>query len=73
MLDLNSSPLLWEAQLAERHREVAALGATARVRVTRQSGLRTVLADLLAHLALHLDGRGVGSVVARHPNPAGRG
>jgi len=73
MLNLNSSPLLWEAQLAERHREVAALSATARVRVTRQSGLRTVLADLLAHLALHLDGRAVGSVVVRHPNPAGRG
>ncbi len=73
MLDLNSSPLLWEAQLAERHREIAALSASARVRVTRRSGLRTVLANLLAHLALHLDGRAVGSVVARHPNPAGRG
>jgi len=73
MLDLNSSPLLWEAQLAERHREVVALSASARVRVTRQSGLRIVLADLLTHLALHLDGRAVGSVVARHANPPGRG
>ncbi len=72
MLDLNSSPLLWEAQIAERHREVAALTAKARLRVTRRSA-RTALADLLAHLALHLDGRAVGSVVARHPNPVGRG
>jgi len=31
MLDLNSSPLLWEAQIAERHREVAALKDRARV------------------------------------------
>ncbi len=73
MLDLNSSPLLWEAQLAERQREVAQLAARARVPVTPPSGVRTVLANLLAHLALHLDGRAVGSVVARHPNPAGRG
>jgi len=72
MLDLNSSSLLWEAQIAERRREVAALTAKARLRVTRRSA-RTALADLLAHLALHLDGRAVGSVVARHPNPAGRG
>jgi hypothetical protein len=72
MLDLNSSPLLWEAQIAERHREVAALTAKARVRVTGRSA-RTVLAALLAHVALHLDGRAVGSVVARHPNPVGRG
>jgi hypothetical protein len=73
MLDLNSSPLLWEAQLAERHREIAALTASASVRTARPSGVRTVLANLLAHLALHLDGRAVGSVVARHPNPTGRG
>jgi len=72
MLDLNSSPLLWEAQIAERHREVAALTANARVRVTRRSA-RTALAGLLAHLALHLDGPAVGSVVDRHPQPAGRG
>ena len=72
MLDLNSSSLLWEAQIAERRREVAALTAKARLRVTRRSA-RTALADLLAHWALHLDGRAVGSVVARHPNPAGRG
>jgi hypothetical protein len=30
-----------------------------------------VLADLLAHLAFHLDRRSVGVVVARHPNTAG--
>ena len=72
MLDLNSSPLLWEAQIAERHREVAALKDRARVRVTRRSA-RTALADLLARLALHLDGRAVDSVVDRHPQPAGRG
>jgi len=72
MLDLNSSPLLWEAQIAERHREVAALTANAPVRVSRRS-MRTALADLLAHVALHLDGRAVGSVVDRHPQPAGRG
>src|SRR5438445_6499 len=57
MLDLNSSPLLWEAQLAERHREIAALPASARMRGLRPSGVRTVPAHLLAHLALHLDRR----------------
>lgn len=72
MLDLNSSPLLWEAQLAERRRELAALRATTAPRVRRHLHFRTALADLLAHIALHIDGRAVGSVVARHPNPAGR-
>jgi hypothetical protein len=71
MLDLNSSPLLWEAQIAERHREVAALTPIARVSVSRRS-VRTALAGLFAHLALHLDGRAVDSVVDRHPQPAGR-
>ena len=72
MLELNSSPLLWEAQLADRGREIAALTASARLRDTHRTGLRTILADLIAHVALHLDGRAVGSVAARHPDPAGR-
>lgn len=71
MLELNSSPLLWEAQIAERHREIAALRSP-RPRDTRSPGLRTAMANLLAHIALHLDGRAVGSVAARHPHPAGR-
>jgi len=72
MLDLDSSPLLWEAQLAERRREIASLEAAATPRIRRHLHFRTALADLLAHIALHIDGRAVGSVVARHPNPAGR-
>lgn len=72
MLDLNSSPLLWEAQLAERRREIAALRASATPRAHRHPHFRTALADLLAHLAFHLDRRAVGVVVARHPNTTGR-
>jgi len=72
MLDLNSSPLLWEAQIAERQREIATLSATTRVADVPSSAIRTAAANLLAHIALHLDGRAVGSLVARHPNP-GRG
>ena len=72
MLDLNSSPLLLEAHLAERRREIAGLRTTAGLRTNSHPQFRTALADLLAHLALHLDRRAVGSVVARHPNLAGR-
>ena len=71
MLDLHSSPLLWEGPVAERDREIEAL-ATNRVREPRRSSLRAGLANVLAHLALHLDRRAVGSVVARHPHLAGR-
>jgi hypothetical protein len=71
MLELNSSPLLWEAQIAERRREIAALRVH-RARDRSPSSMRTAVANLLAHIALHLDGRAVGSVAARHPHPAGR-
>ena len=73
MLDLNSSPLLLEAQLAQRRREIAALKPGAGLRTRRYPHFRTAVADLLAHLAFHLDRRAVGVVVARHPNTAGRG
>jgi hypothetical protein len=71
MQDLHSSPLLWEAQMAERHREIEAL-ATSRVHDPRNPSLRTSLANLLAHVALHLDQHEVGSLVAHHPHSAGR-
>ena len=70
MMDLHSSPFLAEAQLAERRREAAEIRRSAGVRPEHPQ-LRTVLADLLAHLAFHLDRRSVGVVVARHPNTAG--
>jgi hypothetical protein len=73
MLDLNSSPFLLEAQLAERRREIAALKPGPGLRDRRHPHFRTALADLLAHLAFHLDRGAVGVVVARHPNQAGRG
>jgi hypothetical protein len=73
MLDLHSSPLLLEAQLAQRRREVAALKPGAVLQSRSHPHFRAVLADLLAHLAFHLDRRAVGVVVARHPNTAGRG
>jgi hypothetical protein len=73
MLDLHSSPLLLEAQLAERRREIAALRPRAGLPIARPRHFRTALADLLAHLAFHLDRRAVGVVVARHPNTAGHG
>lgn len=73
MMDLNSSPLLLEARLAERRREIAALKASAGPRIHHQPKFRAAAADLLAHLALHLDRGAVGVVVARHPNTARRG
>jgi hypothetical protein len=72
MLDLNSSPLLLEAQLAERRREIAAIRASAGPRGRRHPHFRAALAGLLAHLAFHIDRRAVGSIVDRHPNLAGR-
>jgi len=73
MMDLNSSPLLLEAQLAERRREIAAIKASAGRRNHHHRNSRAAVADLLAHLALHLDRRAVGVVIARHPNTTGRG
>lgn len=73
MLDLHSSPLLLDAQLAERRREIAALKVSARPRIHHHPSFRAAVADLLAHLALHLDRRAVGVVVARHPNTGHRG
>jgi hypothetical protein len=71
MLDLHSSPLLLEAHLAQRRREVAAFRPGAGLHGRSHPHFRTALADLLAHLAFHLDRRSVGVVVSRHPNTAG--
>jgi hypothetical protein len=71
MMDLSSSPLLLEAQLAERRREISAAKASAGPRI-HHPNFRAALADLLAHLALHLDRRAVGVVVGRHANTTGR-
>ena len=73
MMDLNSSPLLLEAQLAERRREIAAAKANSATRTHQHPQFRAAFADLLAHLALHLDRRAVGVVVARHPHTGQRG
>ena len=73
MMDLSSSPLLLEAQLSERRREISAAKASSGLRIHHHPNFRAAVADLLAHLALHLDRRAVGVVVGRHPNTTGRG
>ena len=71
MMGFTPSELLFQANMAEREREVKAL-AHARQLGYRPRGLRTALAMRLAHMALHLDRDTTSRLVKRHLNAAGR-
>ena len=72
MIDMNSSELLLEAQLADRRRELIATRRSYPAPARRFPDLRAALAGALAHLAFHIDRRSVGAVAARRPHVASR-
>jgi hypothetical protein len=75
MQDLYSNQITLEAELEYRRRHLASLRRSVPVHSAPRRRLRGVLAELLAHLALHLDGRSISTVSARHadhPSPVAR-
>jgi hypothetical protein len=71
MYDPYSSEIVVQAEIEHRRRLLTSLrGASPLSRQPRLS-LRAALAEALAHLALHLDGRSVGTVVEHHAPTTG--
>ena len=73
MQDLHSSQIGLEAELEYRRRLLASLRRASPVVPQPRTRLRGRLAEILAHLALHLDGSAIGEVEAQHTPSAGHG
>jgi hypothetical protein len=66
MQDFYTSQTLAEAELDYRRRLLTSLRREAPIEPPRRATLRATVAEAFAHLALHLDGRSIGSVAAQH-------
>ena len=73
MQDLYTTELGINAELEYRRRHLAALLRSSPLEPLPRKGFRVSLAEILAHLALHRDGRAIGTVSAQHTPPAGHG
>lgn len=73
MQDLYASEIGIEAELDYRHRQLSTFRRSSPVDPPPRKTLRVTIAEALAHLALHLDGRAIGKVAAQHTLPTGRG
>jgi len=72
MQDLYTSEIGIAAELEYRRRHFTSLHRSSPLEPTPRKSLRATLAEALAHLALHLDGRSIGAVAAshtHHPSP----
>ena len=72
MLDMNSSELVLEAQLADRRRELSALARKTPRATRHRHSFSASIAGTLAHLAFHINRQAVGDVTAHHPHTAYR-
>jgi hypothetical protein len=73
MQDLYTTELGINAELEYRRRRLAALLRSSPLAPMPRKGFRVSVAEILAHLALHLGGRAIGEVAAQHTQPAGHG
>jgi hypothetical protein len=73
MQDLYATELGISAELEHRRRHLATLRRASPLDPLPRKGFRVSLAEILAHLALHLDGHAIGEVAAQHTPPAGHG
>ena len=73
MQDLYTSEIGVHAELEYRRRQLATLRRSSPLAVEPRKSFRVAVAEILAHVALHLDGRAVGSVAAQHAQPSGHG
>ena len=73
MQDLYTSEIGIEAQIEYRRRQLSTLRRSSPLDRAPRKTLRVTIAEALAHLALHLDGRAIGTVSALHTPPAGHG
>ena len=73
MQGLYASDIGIHAEIEYRRRQIIALGRPSRLAVAPRRSFRVTLAEILAHVALHLDGRAAGSVAEQHAQPSGHG
>ena len=73
MHDLYASEIGIEAELDYRRCQSATLRISSPLDLPPRRAVRATIAEALAHLALHLDGRAIGTVSAQHTPPAGQG
>jgi hypothetical protein len=66
MQDLYSSQIGVEAEIGYRRRLTVSLRSSQPAGRRPHPSLRAILAAYLAHLALHIDGRSLSTVAARH-------
>jgi hypothetical protein len=72
MHDPHSSEIVVQAEIQYRRRLLTSLRRASPVLEPQaRLGLRAVVAEALAHLALHLDGRSIGAVAEHHAPTAG--
>ena len=73
MQDLHSSQIGLEAELEYRRRLLTSLRRESPAEPHPRPSLRAAVAAGLAHLALHLDGRSIGTVAAEHTQAGHQG
>lgn len=66
MQNFYTSRIIAEAEIDYRRRLVTSLRREAPKEPPRHASLRATVAETLAHLALHIDGRAIGLVAAQH-------
>lgn len=73
MQDPYTSEIGIEAEIDYRRRHMSTLRRSSPLARSPRKPLRVTIAEALAHVALHLDGRAIGTVSAQHTPPAGHG
>ena len=66
MPDLYATAIGIEAELEYRRRQFSTLRRSSPLEPPPRRTFRVIIAEALAHLALHLDGSAIGSVTHRH-------
>ena len=62
-----------QAEIEYRRRLISTLGRHVSLERSPRTSLRVILAEALAHMALHLDGRSIRSIAPQHAPLHGQG